>query len=162
MPRFFAPLFQARTYLATFDLLLDLGFGAVWFTVFTTAIATGASTLITLVGLPILTVTFYLARGAAAVERRRARAFLGIDIEDPVRRPAKGNGLFGESRSRSTPSSTRAPRRSCGTGTASTPGTRSSRRDRRPPRAASRSLDHPRLRFRRCGPRTLGAEPDQD
>jgi signal transduction histidine kinase len=94
MPRFFAPLFQARTYLATFDLLLDLGFGVVWFTVFTTAIATGASTLITLVGLPILTVTFYLARGAAAVERRRARAFLGIDIEDPVRRPAKGNGLF--------------------------------------------------------------------
>jgi signal transduction histidine kinase len=94
MRRFLAPLIQGRTYLATFDLLLDLGVGIVWFTVFTTAIATGASTLITLVGLPILTATFYIARFAAAVERRRARVFLGVDIEDPVRRPAKGNGLF--------------------------------------------------------------------
>jgi signal transduction histidine kinase len=94
MPRFLAPLFRARTYLATADLLLDLGVGVVWFSVFTTAIATGASMLITLVGLPILTVTFYLARGAAAVERRRARAFLGVDIEAPVRRQFKGSGIF--------------------------------------------------------------------
>jgi signal transduction histidine kinase len=94
MPRFLAPLFRARTYLATADLLLDLGVGVVWFSVFTTAIATGASMLITLIGLPILTVTFYLARGAAALERRRARAFLGVDIEAPVRRPFKGSGIF--------------------------------------------------------------------
>ncbi len=94
MPRFLAPLFQARTYLATVDLLLDLGVGIVWFTVFTTAIATGASLLITLVGLPILTATFYVARFAAAVERRRARAFLGVEIENPVRRAARADGFF--------------------------------------------------------------------
>jgi signal transduction histidine kinase len=94
MPRFLTPLFQARTYVATLDLLLDLAFGVVWFSLFTTLIATGASLLITLVGLPILTATFYLARAGAAIERRRARVFLGADIETPVRKPPKGTGFW--------------------------------------------------------------------
>jgi signal transduction histidine kinase len=94
MPRFLAPLFNTRTYLATFDLLLDLAVGTLWFSVFTTLITTGTSLLITLVGLPILTATFYLARAAAHVERQRARAFLNTDIETPVRKPAKSNGLW--------------------------------------------------------------------
>jgi signal transduction histidine kinase len=91
MPRFLAPLVQRRTYLATLDLLLDLGFGVAWFSVFTTLIATGASLLVTLIGLPILTATFFLARGAGWLERRRANALLGTEIPDPVRRPAKGD-----------------------------------------------------------------------
>jgi hypothetical protein len=73
MSRFVGPLAQARTYIETADLVLDLVVGVAWSTVFTTLAATGASLLITLVGLPILTGTFYLARAAAALERRRAR-----------------------------------------------------------------------------------------
>jgi signal transduction histidine kinase len=94
MLRLLGPLVQRRTYLATLDLLLDLGFGVLWFSAFTTLLATGASLLITLVGLPVLTATFLLARGAAWFERRRARALLGTEIDDPVRRPAKGSSLW--------------------------------------------------------------------
>ena len=91
---FLRPLVETRTYLATLDLWLDLGFGIAWFTIFTTALATGAGMLITLVGLPILTVTFLLARAFGWFERRRVRLLLGVAIEDPVRRPAKRPGLF--------------------------------------------------------------------
>jgi signal transduction histidine kinase len=94
MSRFFRPLVQRRTYAETLDLVLDLVFGMLWFTLFTTLVATGASLLITLVGLPILTATFLLARGGAWFERRRARALLGVEIDDPVRRPAKGSSLW--------------------------------------------------------------------
>jgi signal transduction histidine kinase len=80
------PLVEARTYLETMLLGLDLVVGDFWFTVLTTLIATGASLLITLVGLPILTATFLLARGGAYVERRRVALFLGADIEQPTRR----------------------------------------------------------------------------
>ena len=91
---FLRPLVERRTYLATLDLWLDLAFGVAWFTIFTTALATGAGMLITLVGLPILTVTFLLARACGWFERRRVGLLLGISIDDPVRRPAKGGGLF--------------------------------------------------------------------
>jgi signal transduction histidine kinase len=94
MTRYLSPLTKRRTYLETFDLLFDLVIGVLWFSVFTTLIATGASLLITLVGLPILTATFYLARVAAHVERQRARVFLDTDIESPVRKPPKSNGLW--------------------------------------------------------------------
>ena len=91
---FLRPLVESRTYLATLDLWLDLGFGVAWFTIFTTALATGAGMLITLVGLPILTVTFLVARAFGWLERRRVRLLLGVAIDDPTRRPAKGPGLF--------------------------------------------------------------------
>src|SRR3954468_9111847 len=91
---FIQPLIQRRTYLETFDLLLDLAVGILWFTVFTTLIATGASLLITLVGLPILTATFYLARAAAHGERIRVRALLGAAIDKPVYKRPKSNGLW--------------------------------------------------------------------
>jgi signal transduction histidine kinase len=94
MSRFFKPLVQGRTYVETFDLLLDLAVGVLWFTVFTTLIATGAGLLITLVGLPILTATFYLARAAANGERARARIFLGTDIERPIYRKPKSESLW--------------------------------------------------------------------
>lgn len=94
MSSLLAPLFERRTYVETADLLLDLAVGTAWFSIFTTLVATGASLVFTLVGLPILTATFYLARAAAALERRRARAFLATDIEDPARAPAAGEGLL--------------------------------------------------------------------
>jgi signal transduction histidine kinase len=91
---FLKALIQRRTYLETFDLLLDLVVAAVWFTVFTTLVETGVSLLITLVGLPILTATFYLARAAAHGERIRVRAFLGTEIPQPTYKPAKSNGVW--------------------------------------------------------------------
>src|SRR5215831_16423202 len=93
MVRFLRPLVERRTYLETLDLVLDLAFGILWFTLFTTAIALGVSLLITLVGLPILTATFYLARGGAWLERLRARTFLGVEIPAPVERPS-GHGFW--------------------------------------------------------------------
>src|SRR3954453_20181046 len=91
---FFKPLIQPRTYLETFDLLLDLAIGILWFTVFTTFVATGASLLITLVGLPILTATFYLARAVAHAERARVRAFLGARIDTPAYKAPKSDGVW--------------------------------------------------------------------
>src|SRR5438874_2186576 len=85
MSGFFPPLVQRCTYLETFDLLLDLAVGVVWFTVFTTLFVTGTALLITLVGLPILTATLLLVRVVAALERGRARLFLGTQIETPAR-----------------------------------------------------------------------------
>ena len=86
LARFLHPLVEARTYLETMHLGLDLVVGVFWFSVLTTAIAAGASLLITLVGLPILTATFLLARGGAYVERRRVALFLGVEIDQPARR----------------------------------------------------------------------------
>jgi signal transduction histidine kinase len=86
------PLVEARTYLATLDLLLDLAFGILWFTFFTTAIALGLGMLITLIGLPILTVAMLAARFAGHVERWRVRTFLGNPIDRPVRRPRRKDG----------------------------------------------------------------------
>jgi hypothetical protein len=94
MTRFFSPLTQRRTYMETADLLIDLVVGVAFFSVFTTLIATGASLLITLVGLPILTATFYLVRASAALERWRTRVFLGATVEPPVRVPAAGDGVL--------------------------------------------------------------------
>jgi hypothetical protein len=91
MSRYLSPLAQRRTYLEAADLLLDLVVGTVWFSVCTTLIGIGASLLITLVGLPILTATFYLARAAAHTERARARAFLDTDIETRARTPPKSD-----------------------------------------------------------------------
>src|SRR5919198_1771845 len=94
MTRFLKPLIERRTYAETLDLVLDLVVATLWFTVFTTLVATGASLLITLVGLPILTATFYLARAAAYGEHVRARVFLGTDIERPTYKPPKSNGVW--------------------------------------------------------------------
>jgi signal transduction histidine kinase len=94
MSRFLRPLIQSRTYLETSDLLLDLAVGVLWFTILTTLLTTGVSLLITLVGLPILTATFYLARAAAQAERVRVRGFLGLDIPQPLYKPRKGDGLW--------------------------------------------------------------------
>ncbi len=92
---FLKPLVEGRTYLATLDLWLDLAFGVLWFTVFTFGITFGLGMLITLIGLPILTATFFVARGGAWFERRRARVLLRAEVADPTsRRRPKNDGLF--------------------------------------------------------------------
>ena len=92
---FLKPLVEGRTYLATLDLWLDLVFGVLWFTLFTVGITMGLGMLITLIGLPILTATFFIARAGGWFERGRARVLLGAQIDEPTsRRAPKNNGIF--------------------------------------------------------------------
>ena len=91
---FVHPLAEGRTYVESADLLLDLVFGVLWFTLFTTAVTTGLGTLVLLIGPPILAATFPLARAGGWCERRRAGLLLGTAIDDPIRKPAKGDGLL--------------------------------------------------------------------
>src|SRR3954469_24286736 len=83
-----------RTYAASLDLLLDFPLAVAWFCIFTTLASIGASLLITLVGLPILTVTFIAAQHAGRFERGRARRLLGVEIDEPVRRRTQGATLL--------------------------------------------------------------------
>jgi signal transduction histidine kinase len=95
MRSFLSPLVEARTYLATLDLWLDLAFGVLWFTLFTIGITFGLGMLITLIGLPILIATFLVARAGAWFERRRVHLLLRTEIDDPTsRRRPKSDGIF--------------------------------------------------------------------
>jgi signal transduction histidine kinase len=95
MRSFLKPLVEARTYLATLDLWLDLAFGVLWFTLFTVGITFGLGMLITLIGLPILIATFFAARAGAWVERGRVRLLLGTEIAQPTsRRRPKNDGVI--------------------------------------------------------------------
>jgi signal transduction histidine kinase len=91
---FLMPLIQGRTYLATLDLWLDLAFGVLWLSFFTSVTSVGFGMLITLIGLPILTFAMLSARVAGRVERWRVRTFLATPIEEPARRPRKSDGLL--------------------------------------------------------------------
>jgi signal transduction histidine kinase len=88
------PFRQKQTYLATLDLLLDLAFAVLWFTLFITLLSVGFSLLITLIGLPILTFAMVAARYAGNIERWRVRTFLGTQVDTPMRRPPKNTGWF--------------------------------------------------------------------
>ena len=76
-----------RLALQTTHLLLDFPLGIFWFVVIVTGISTGLGLLITLIGLPILTVTFLLVRAGAELEIRRTEAFLGIEVRRPPKTP---------------------------------------------------------------------------
>jgi signal transduction histidine kinase len=105
MARILHPLREGRTYLETVDLLVDFPLAVACFTLFTTLIALGLGLLITLVGLPILTLTFVAARWIARLDRWRARVFLATEIEEPRRRPSGSSvlqRLIGPFRDRTT------------------------------------------------------------
>src|SRR5262245_40387789 len=87
--RLVRPLFQARTYSATLNLLLDLVVGVVWFSVLLTLVAAGLPLLITLVGIPILWLAFVAARLGGRFERWRVGALLGVHVDTPRRHPAR-------------------------------------------------------------------------
>ncbi len=83
----------ARALRETGQLLLDLVFGVVGFTIVVTGFSTGVGMLITLVGVPILSGTLLAARGLGWFGRVRANAFLELDVIAPPRRPA-GSGFL--------------------------------------------------------------------
>lgn len=72
-------------------LLSSFVLGVFWFSLLVTLIATGASTVVTLVGIPILIATVYIWQAGARAERWRVGALLGEAIEDPYRPTPVGN-----------------------------------------------------------------------
>ena len=87
----FRAVIAARTWRETLYLLLDLVVGVVGFTFVVTGLSLGAGLLITLVGIPILGLTVLGCRGAAWLERRRAR-LLDLELPDPP--PLDRSGSF--------------------------------------------------------------------
>lgn len=84
MKRLFAPLFRARTWSESLHLLLDLPFGIAWFTIVVVGLSLGVGLVVlALVGLVILMATVLTGRLIGIVERARARALLGVDVQPP-------------------------------------------------------------------------------
>ena len=79
-------LLDPATYRRTLHLLADLPIGLVTVTLFTTLLAVSAGLALTLVGIPLLIGTLYLARLLGGMERARARALLGLPA--PAASPA--------------------------------------------------------------------------
>ena len=77
-----------RALRETVQLLLDLPFGILGFTLVVTGFSVGVGMLITLVGVPILVGTLLAARGLGLADRARANWLLGLDVPRPARRPA--------------------------------------------------------------------------
>jgi signal transduction histidine kinase len=75
--------FRARTWREQAWALAAFALGTFWFCVLVTLLATGASLTITLVGLPLLALTLWLAGAGARVERAWARVALGVEVAAP-------------------------------------------------------------------------------
>src|SRR6185503_18594457 len=71
-------------------LVLTFPLGTVWFIVLITALATGVSLAVTLLGFPVLVGTLYLLRPMAQAERRLIDHLLGEHIPGAYRRPVRG------------------------------------------------------------------------
>lgn len=64
----------------TVYLLLGLPIAVISFTVIVTGLSVGGGLLVTVVGIPILTLTLFVARGFAELERAQLRQFLGQEV----------------------------------------------------------------------------------
>ena len=84
-------LFSAEPWLALAFMLSSFVLGVFWFVVLVTLLSTGVGMAVTLVGIPILLVTFYLWVLGARLERVRVRALLGETIVEPYRLLPEGS-----------------------------------------------------------------------
>jgi signal transduction histidine kinase len=78
----------------SFHLLLNLPIGIATFTILVTAISTGLSTLVIIIGFPILVGTGIAVRWIANLERARVRWLLGADDLLPATWPGEGEPLL--------------------------------------------------------------------
>jgi hypothetical protein len=78
-----AGLVDSATYLTSFHLMADLVIGTATFSVMVSLLALSAGLMITLVGVPLLVATLFVARGIGTLERRRARGVIGLDVVAP-------------------------------------------------------------------------------
>jgi signal transduction histidine kinase len=86
---FFSAPFRLRTWKEAAYAIVALPLGVAWFTIFLTLVTTSLSLLILVVGLPLLALTLWLARGASRVQREVAGALLDAHIPG---RPNFGSG----------------------------------------------------------------------
>lgn len=97
--RMFRMPFQARSYTNLIYLLLAFPLGMAYFVFLITALSLGAGLSITIVGLPILGLTFLASWGLTALERRMAIHLLGAEV--PPMGPSlgsSGQGFWGDVR----------------------------------------------------------------
>ncbi|WP_415951220.1 sensor histidine kinase [Streptomyces sp. KLOTTS4A1] len=81
-PALRAPV-EARTWREFGYLLVSLPMAVLTFSFAVTMISLGAGLLVTFLGVPVLAGCLVGLRGLGAVERARARALLGLDVESP-------------------------------------------------------------------------------
>ncbi|MFC5147267.1 sensor histidine kinase [Streptomyces aureoversilis] len=88
--------FDARTWKEVAHLLLNLPEALVGFVYVSLWLYAGVLTSLTVIGLPLLAVGLMGARALGGLERGRARALLGLRIEEPSRlsRQQRGRGFF--------------------------------------------------------------------
>ncbi|GHE86058.1 histidine kinase [Streptomyces longispororuber] len=83
---------EGRTLREFVYVLLSLPISIVAFTFAVTMLAVGAGLLVTFVGIPVLALGLTACRGFGALERVRARALLGVDVQDPHPLRARDSG----------------------------------------------------------------------
>src|SRR5262245_30739951 len=79
-----------QTVKESLHLLLDLPIGIATFTILVTLVSTGLSTLVVIVGFPILLATAFVVRWIANLERARLRWLLDADDLAPAQWPGEG------------------------------------------------------------------------
>jgi signal transduction histidine kinase len=83
---------EARTWRELAYALLNLPMGVAGFAWTVTSLALGAGLLVTFVGLPVLVMALGGCRAIGYAERRRARALLWLDVEEPGPVPRRRRG----------------------------------------------------------------------
>ena len=89
---------RPRTYVSALFIATRLPLGLLYFVVIVTGLATGLGSLLLVVGIPALLLTFAVARGFAAFEREVARWWLGVDIAPLAPPRPAGRSLFARAR----------------------------------------------------------------
>ncbi|WP_432056022.1 sensor domain-containing protein [Streptomyces sp. bgisy022] len=92
-PRF---AFDRHTWQEIAHLLLNLPVSLVGFTYVVTVLFTSVPLTVTVIGLPLLAAALMGARLLGRAERARARALLGVRVEEPSRLPMPGSAGFWE------------------------------------------------------------------
>ena len=87
VPRFLTEPFRLRTWRETGYALVALPLGVAWFSIFLTLLTTSLSLIVFIVGLPLLALTMWAARGAASAQRVVAAALLEVRIPEPPTAP---------------------------------------------------------------------------
>ncbi|CAM5744338.1 histidine kinase OS=Streptomyces alboniger OX=132473 GN=CP975_20690 PE=4 SV=1 [Streptomyces alboniger] len=88
--------FSRHTWKEIAHLLANLPMALIGFVYTVTVLATGIGLTVTVIGLPLLAVALMGARRLGRLERARARALLGVRVDEPSPLPwgKRGGGLF--------------------------------------------------------------------
>ncbi|MDN3258313.1 sensor domain-containing protein [Streptomyces sp. CSDS2] len=86
------PAYDAHTWKEIAHLLLNLPVAVIGFTYAFTVVVVGGTLTLTVIGLPLLAVCLLIARQLGKAERARARALLGVRVEEPSPLPLARSG----------------------------------------------------------------------